>query len=964
MTIQLPAELLTTAETIEQVDDAQLRALIETYQCTPETIRTISNYINQGGEPVANDGDEDDADTQPHVPLYYTNPLKAEKLARLAFRIGLLMDYPGPPRGRWLLANAHMFTEQFNRAVELYQQARAEFLEYDDTLQAARMGVGNITALERIGKPQQALNLGNQIKPVLEQSEENTDELHIAILLMNMGSCYELLGQCEEALNAYTLQLKLAEKWDDQFMIAQSWNNQAQVLFRLNLISEALKAFQKAQSGFEAYDSAALELTRLHANLSDLHKSWGDYDIALYHLDKAETYIPRISEDQRQQYLLTWLRADIYLKSRRSIDKSLIKALHTVLEIFRQHGPALDEGQVHLYLGHCALVEGQWQTAEIAFDAARKLAATGDSRFLLPQVLHSLGVLAEQQQQIDKAIIYYQEAIDAVENLRRGLLVENFRANFLNDKLELYQDLIRIYAENEAVDSAFQSVERVKSRLLAERLAFRLASEAEQLTTSTDMNTRSLAQQLQSALEALDTAYLRQQYQQSDSPLSSTSTDEDTQSQIAMLEERVQTLVQQLQRDKPLFSPLATGDIAPIERIQQLLQGSECSSIFLQYQVVKGSIWVFVVDGSNVQGVYPLVSIGEISQVRQALYAAINRVLHLTITKGPAITARFLPALLADVNRLLHLLYQQLFAPIAHHIPNETMLIISPDSELHYIPFHALYDGTTYLLESHAMSYTPSATILDMCCVPVKQSASALIFGYDGQSPANVRKDGDRPHNQRGAETQDIKTDKVIANPIQSKTVKLTEVSREIDSVLNHVPTATYHQGNNATSKEFLQSASEHTLIHLAVHAQFRNDNPLLSSIQLADRNLTLAEIARLELDCDLAVLSGCETGYGLVQGAELLSLAGGFLGAGVHSLLVSLWRVDDNSTASMMSHFYEALMTGKTRAQAIRTAQRALLDEGRQANDHRSLYRHPAYWAPFVLNGNWHELALVEQES
>ena len=80
--------------------------------------------------------------------------------------------------------------------------------------------------------------------------------------------------------------------------------------------------------------------------------------------------------------------------------------------------------------------------------------------------------------------------------------------------------------------------------------------------------------------------------------------------------------------------------------------------------------------------------------------------------------------------------------------------------------------------------------------------------------------------------------------------------------------------------------------------------------------------------------------------------------------MMVSLWRVDDNSTASMMNHFYDALMTGKTRAQAIRTAQRALLDEGRQANDHRALYRHPAYWAPFVLNGNWHELAWINQES
>ena len=96
MTIQLPTEFLTTAETIELVDDAKLQALIEAHDCTPETIREIKDYIHQGGNHSAKNDSEDSSDAQASIPLYYTNPLEAEKLATLAYRMGKLMEYPGP----------------------------------------------------------------------------------------------------------------------------------------------------------------------------------------------------------------------------------------------------------------------------------------------------------------------------------------------------------------------------------------------------------------------------------------------------------------------------------------------------------------------------------------------------------------------------------------------------------------------------------------------------------------------------------------------------------------------------------------------------------------------------------------------------------------------------------------------------------------------------------------------------
>ena len=131
----------------------------------------------------------------------------------------------------------------------------------------------------------------------------------------------------------------------------------------------------------------------------------------------------------------------------------------------------------------------------------------------------------------------------------------------------------------------------------------------------------------------------------------------------------------------------------------------------------------------------------------------------------------------------------------------------------------------------------------------------------------------------------------------------------------------------------------------------------MLSALALADRGLTLAEIARLPLDADLVVLSGCETGYGQLRGADLLSLAGGFLGAGARSLLVSLWRVEDQAAAQIVQHFYQSLLAGRSRSAALRDAQLALLEQGRNGTSATSLYGHIAFWAPFFLLGNWHPL-------
>ena len=95
----------------------------------------------------------------------------------------------------------------------------------------------------------------------------------------------------------------------------------------------------------------------------------------------------------------------------------------------------------------------------------------------------------------------------------------------------------------------------------------------------------------------------------------------------------------------------------------------------------------------------------------------------------------------------------------------------------------------------------------------------------------------------------------------------------------------------------------------------------------------------------ELLVLSACETAAGDDRAA--LGLAGVALQAGARSAVATLWFINDESTAAMVSEFYRQLDESQlSKAEALRAAQLYLLDQ--------SHYRHPSYWAPFLLIGNW----------
>jgi CHAT domain-containing protein len=278
-----------------------------------------------------------------------------------------------------------------------------------------------------------------------------------------------------------------------------------------------------------------------------------------------------------------------------------------------------------------------------------------------------------------------------------------------------------------------------------------------------------------------------------------------------------------------------------------------------------------------------------------------------TLRYGSTRVRDHLPALTQRTQKHLRSLYDRLLRMIEPEI-GERQLVVVPHGALHYLPFQALHDGESYLIERREVSFAPSAVVLQQCLdQPKHDFRNALLLGVsDEEIPA-------------------------VHDELRALDQVFPEVKRFSDEA--------------ATTEALRKNSTDVEVLHLACHAQFRSDNPLFSSLRLSDGWFTARDAYGLKLNCGLVTLSACETGMNTVApGEELMGLARGFLSAGSPTVLMSLWTIDDQATADLMVAFYGELTRTKSPAAALRGAQVKLLKQ-------RS---HPFFWSPFVLVGRW----------
>jgi len=264
-------------------------------------------------------------------------------------------------------------------------------------------------------------------------------------------------------------------------------------------------------------------------------------------------------------------------------------------------------------------------------------------------------------------------------------------------------------------------------------------------------------------------------------------------------------------------------------------------------------------------------------------------------------------------------LYDQLIRPIdpllaAHHVDT---LVIVPDTVLRVIPFAALHDGRQFLVERYATAIAPSLQLIDP--KPLASGPSvALIVGIS-QSVAGFPCLPQVPEELAGV--------------------------RAIEGGKTLLDSAFTEAGFAAELKDV-----PYNVVHIASHAEFSTD-PKQTFVLAHDGKLTMDELEadikfdeRRDTALELLVLSACETASGDDRAA--LGLAGVALKAGARSAVASLWYISDQASGDLVIDFYREVRLGRSKAQALRAAQRRLIAGQR--------YAHPAYWASFLLIGNW----------
>jgi CHAT domain-containing protein len=295
-------------------------------------------------------------------------------------------------------------------------------------------------------------------------------------------------------------------------------------------------------------------------------------------------------------------------------------------------------------------------------------------------------------------------------------------------------------------------------------------------------------------------------------------------------------------------------------------------------------------------------------------------------------------------------IYKLLLAESMSTLPsNISRLVLMPDGLLTYIPIDALsttspaanaeFKSMDFLLLKYAVSYHYSLSLwLEARQTKKSNAAKQGIFAL---APSYGNAEGAKDRSSS------------IYN-IRRLLQELSGTKEEVNFIEKLFQNGLYIQGETATEAEFKKSAADYAILHLAMHGLVDKDNPMYSAMVFAedgstseDNFLFAYELQNMQLYADLVVLSACETGQGKYQHGEgVVSLGRGFMYAGVPNLVMTLWSINDQSSATLMQYFYENINKGLPTDVAM---QQAKIEYLRTQN---GLALHPNFWSAFTVVG------------
>lgn len=672
--------------------------------------------------------------------------------------------------------------------------------------------------------------------------------------------------------------------------------DEAELLLALNAWEDARRRARRASAALEGLGlSQEATLATLFLGLGAIHlRRWDEAGARLAEAARA------FAADGNA--VLAAL-ADLYraeLALRRGDPRAALGLAREAAHTFDERGLATKAAYARVVAGRALAADGRVEPARRQARAALDVLGEGPSAGVGWRARALLADLAAEPAERRARL---EEALAEVETLRSPVLPDELQATFQRDKADLYAALaaFRLAGEGGEPDpaGALAAIEAARARVLADRL--RGGDRAEAPGAG---GPRSDAWDRE--VERLNHLYRRlTEAERGDAPRAGS---EPLRREIARREAALADLHRSLELERSAGAATdAPGGGAPHAPeagralVAELGAALAPGEALVEYAALGGDLHAFVVDRGGLRTVGPIAPVADVA-------AAIDRWRFLAekAAIGPGYLEAHATPLAAVARAALGRLHDLLWAPLGEALAGASAVVVVPTGALSYAPFHALFDGERHVVERLPVGLAPSARAL----VALRGRApgggtGALVLGYEPPG--------------------------------------LPGIGREVDAVRAHLPEAVVRTAGGATRTSLRREGARARIVHLAAHAEYRADSPLLSAIELADGRLTFYDLFDLELDADLVVLSGCRTArQRLMEGDEMIGLARGFQVAGAADLVASLWPVGDEATARFMDRFYGRLAGGEGPRAALRGAMRALIDEGRP----------PYEWAPFHLSG------------
>jgi CHAT domain-containing protein len=615
---------------------------------------------------------------------------------------------------------------------------------------------------------------------------------------------------------------------------------------------------------------------------------------------------------------------------------SALQHFQTALDLYSGADNPMEVARTRALIGQVYENSGRLQEARESYQQALLRFDAHSDRVNQSATLFALGRLEMKTGNYEAAENHLRRSIEVTDNIRRLSTSRDLTAAFsatVHDRYEQYiQCLMRNHrnpGSQSQVIRAFETSESARARSLAELLRVSDTNLLSNVDAELSRQERSLRQSLRMK-EDERVALLTKKYEKSEL--------EKLDSELERLNTEYKNVLASINQRYPAFGQLTQPQGWDLSRIQEDVIDDD-DTLLLEFILGPEKSYLWAITRSSITS-HELPS--------QTIIGDAVKKVYVLLRDKPK------PETKNNLDQATKELAQMILSPVADQLQTRR-IIVAADGALNYIPFQILpvAENAEPLVAQHEVINVPSASIL-----------------------GELRREAGR----RGVR------EKVLAafgNPVFSKqNEQVTATSRSFELTSDSFDPAKigtlFYSGReianlrDVASEEKTYAATQYdatrdhllktdltrfAILHFATHGRLDPNRPENSGLLLSNTDregqtlngfVGLQDVYSLRAPVDLVVLSACETGLGKdIRGEGLIGLTRGFMYAGATSVVASLWKVEDETTAELMKRFYtEMLKNGKTPAEALRLAQNSIRQEPQWSSPH--------YWAGFTLQGEY----------